>query len=69
MMCHCGAVDPTLRSRLGPSPGVGRGGDFLSRPRPRLSPGVGRGGDLLPKPRPRPRPGVGRGGASCCARC
>jgi hypothetical protein len=51
------------RSRLRPSPGVGRGGDHLPRPRRGPSPGVGRGGDHLPRPRPK----VGRGGASCCA--
>jgi hypothetical protein len=69
------------RSRLRPSPGVGRGGDRLPRPRLRPSPGVGRGGDHLPRPRRgpspgvgrggdlllRPRPKVGRGGVSCCA--
>jgi hypothetical protein len=50
------------RSRLSPSPGVGRGGD--RRPRSRLSPspGVGRGGDRLPWSRLSPSPGVGRGG-------
>jgi hypothetical protein len=50
------------RSRLSPSPGVGRGGD--RRPRSRLSPspGVGRGGDRRPRSRLSPSPGVGRGG-------
>jgi hypothetical protein len=75
------AVTP-LRSRLRPSPRVGRGGDHLPRSRSRLSPGVGRGGVHLPRPRRglsprvgrggvhllRPRPKVGRGGASCGAR-
>jgi hypothetical protein len=61
------AVTPP-RSRLSPSPGVGRGGD--RRPRSRLSPspGVRRGGDRLPRPRRGPSPGVGRGGASYGAR-
>jgi hypothetical protein len=61
------AVTPP-RSRLSPSPGVGRGGD--RRPRSRLSPspGVGRGGDRLPRPRRGPSPRVGRGGASYGAR-
>jgi hypothetical protein len=36
---------------LRPSPGVGRGGDRLPRPRLRPSPGVGRGGVLLPRAR------------------
>jgi hypothetical protein len=50
------------RSRLSPSPGVGRGGD--RRPRSRLSPspGVGLGGDRRPRSRLSPSPGVGRGG-------
>jgi hypothetical protein len=52
------------RSRLRPSPGVGRGGDRLPRSRLRPSPRVGRGGDRLPRSRLRPSPGVGRGGAS-----
>jgi hypothetical protein len=46
----CGVVSPSEvvahpRSRLSPSPGVGRGGD--RRPESRLSPspGVGQGGD------------------------
>jgi hypothetical protein len=42
------------RFLLRPSPGVGRGGDLLPRPRLWLSPGVGRGGDLLPRLRLRP---------------
>jgi hypothetical protein len=50
------------RSRLRPSPGVGRGGDHPPRPRLRLSPRVERGGVLLSRPRLRPSPGVGRGG-------
>jgi hypothetical protein len=50
------------RSRLRPSPGVGRGGDHLPRSRSRSSPGVGRGGDHLPRPRRGPSPGVGQGG-------
>jgi hypothetical protein len=55
------AVTPP-RSRLSPSPGVGRGGDRL--PRSRLSPGprVGRGGDRLSRSRLSPSPGVGRSG-------
>jgi hypothetical protein len=47
------AVTPP-RSRLRPSPGVGRGGDRLPRPRLRPSPGVGQGGDRLPRSRLRP---------------
>jgi hypothetical protein len=50
------------RSRLSPSPGVGRGGDRLSRSRLSPSPGVGRGGDRLPRSRLILSPGVGRGG-------
>jgi hypothetical protein len=57
------AVTPP-RSRLRPSPGVGRGGDRLPRSRLSLSPGVGRGRDRLPRSRRGPSPGVGRGGAS-----
>jgi hypothetical protein len=57
------AVTPP-RSRLRPSPGVGRGGDHLPRSRLRPSPGVGRGGDRLPRSGLRPSVGVGRGGAS-----
>jgi hypothetical protein len=55
------AVTPP-RSRMSPSPGVGRGGDRL--PKSRLSPslGVGRGGDSLPESLLSPSPGVGRGG-------
>jgi hypothetical protein len=47
------------RSRLSPSPGVGRGG--VRRPRSRLSPGpgVGRGGDRLPRSRLSLSPGSG----------
>jgi hypothetical protein len=61
------AVAPP-RSRLSPSPGVGRGGD--RRPESRLSPspGVGRGGDRLPESRLSPSPRVGQGGASYGAR-
>jgi hypothetical protein len=55
------AVTP-LRSRLSPSPGVGRGGDRLPRSRLSPSPRVGRGGDRLPGSRLSPSPGVGRGG-------
>jgi hypothetical protein len=55
------AVSPP-RSRLSPSPRVGRGGDRLSRSRLSPSPGVGRGGDRLPRSRWSPSPGVGRGG-------
>jgi hypothetical protein len=56
------------RSRLSPSPGVGRGGDRL--PMSRLSPssGVGQGGDRLLVSRLSSSPGVGRGGASYGAR-
>jgi hypothetical protein len=52
------AVTPP-RSRLRPSPGVGRGGDRLPRSRLSLSPGVGRGGDRLPRSRLSPSPGSG----------
>jgi hypothetical protein len=57
------AVTPP-RSRLSPSPGIGRGGDRLPRSRLSPSPGVGRGGDRLPRLRSRlsSSPGVGRGG-------
>jgi hypothetical protein len=47
---------------LRPSPGVGRGGDHLPRPRLRPSPGVGRGGDHLLWLRRGPIPEDGRGG-------
>jgi hypothetical protein len=57
------AVTPP-RSRLSPSPRVGRGGDRLPGSRLSPSPGVGRGGDRLPGSRLSPSPGVGRGGAS-----
>jgi hypothetical protein len=57
------AVTPP-RSRLSPSPRVGRGGDRLPRSRSSPSLGVGRGGDRLPRPWRGPSPGVGRGGAS-----
>jgi hypothetical protein len=53
--------DYRLRPRLGPSPGVGRGG-VRRLPGPSPSPGVGRGGGRrLPGPRPSPSPRVGRG--------
>jgi hypothetical protein len=55
------AVTPP-RSRLSPSPGVGRGGDRLPKSRLSPSPGVGRGGDCLLESRLSPSPGVGRGG-------
>jgi hypothetical protein len=61
------AVTPP-RSRLSPSPGVGRGGDRLPRSRWSPSPGVRRGGDRLPRSRLSLSPGVGRGGASYGAR-
>jgi hypothetical protein len=54
------AVTPS-RSRLSPSPGVGRGGDRLPRSRLSPSPGVGRGRDRLLRSRWSPSPGVGRG--------
>jgi hypothetical protein len=57
------AVTPP-RSRLSPSPGVGRGRDRLPGLRLSPSPGVGRGRDRLPGSRLSPSPGVGRGGAS-----
>jgi hypothetical protein len=59
-----GEVVTPPRSRLSPSPGVGRGGDPLPRSRQGPSPGVERGGDRLPRSRRGPSPGVGRGGAS-----
>jgi hypothetical protein len=55
------AVTPP-RSRLSPSPKVGRGGDRLPRLRLSPSPRVGRGGDRLPRSRRGPSPGVERGG-------
>jgi hypothetical protein len=58
------AVAPP-RSRLSPSPGVGRGGDRLSESRLSPSLGVGRGGDRRPRSRLSPSPGVGRGGDRC----
>jgi hypothetical protein len=74
MMYHpCGMVGPSPRSgeavtpprsRLRPSPGVGRSGDRLPRSRLRPSLGVGRGGDHLSRPRRGPSLGVGRGRAS-----
>jgi hypothetical protein len=56
------------RSRLSPSPRVGRGGDRCPRSRLSPSPGVGRGGDCLPEARSSPSPRVGRGGDSYGAR-
>jgi hypothetical protein len=56
-----GEVVTPLRSRLSPSPGVGRGGDRLPRSSLSPSPRVGRGGDRLPRLRLSPSPGVGRG--------
>jgi hypothetical protein len=50
------------RSRLSPSPGVGRGGDHHPRSRLSPSPGVGRGRDRLPESRSSPSPRVERGG-------
>jgi hypothetical protein len=49
------------RPRLGPRPGVGRGGvRHLPGPSPSPSPGVGRGGvRRLPGPSPSLSPGVG----------
>jgi hypothetical protein len=67
----CGMVGPSPRSgeavtpprsRLSPSPRVGRGGDRLPRSRWSPSPRVGRGGDRLPGSRLSLSPGVGRGG-------
>jgi hypothetical protein len=55
------AVTPP-RSRLSPSPRVGRGEDRLPRSRLSPSPGVGQGGDRLPGLRLSPSPGVGRSG-------
>jgi hypothetical protein len=67
MASPCGVVGPSEvvtppRSRLSPTPGVGRGGDLLPEPRSSPSPGVGRGGDRLPELRLSPSPGVRRGG-------
>jgi hypothetical protein len=56
------------RSRLSPSPGVGRGRDRLPESRLSPSPGVGRDGDRLSESRLSPSPRVGRGGASYGAR-
>jgi hypothetical protein len=39
-----GGAEAPPRSRLNPSPGVGRGGDRRPRSRVSPSPGVGRGG-------------------------
>jgi hypothetical protein len=47
------------RSRLSPSPGIGRGGDLLLESRSSPSPGVGRGRDRLPESRSSPSPGSG----------
>jgi hypothetical protein len=54
MASPCGVVGPSKvvtppRSRLSPSPGVGRGGDRLPKLRLSPSPGVGRGGDRCPR--------------------
>jgi hypothetical protein len=57
-----GEVVTPPRSRLSPSPGVGRGGDRLPRSRLSPSPGVGRGRDRLPRSRLSLSPGVGQGG-------
>jgi hypothetical protein len=54
-----GEAEAPPRSRLSPSPGVGRGGVCLPMSRLSPSPGVGRGGDRLPRPRLSPSPGVG----------
>jgi hypothetical protein len=62
------------RSRLSPSPGVGRGGDRLLRSRLCPSPGVGRGGVCRPVSRLSPSPGSGKvelpmapeAGLRCC---
>jgi hypothetical protein len=67
MASPCGVVGPSEvvippRSRLSPSPGVGRGGDLLPESRSSPSPGVKRGGDRLLELRLSPSPGVGRGG-------
>jgi hypothetical protein len=71
MMAPCDVVGPSPgsgeavtppRSRLSPSPGVGRGGVRLSRSRLSPSPGIGRGGVRLSRSRLSPSPGVGRGG-------
>jgi hypothetical protein len=59
-----GEAEAPPRSRLSPSPGVGRGGDRLPKLRLSPSPRVGRGGDHLPRSRRGPSPGVRRGGAS-----
>jgi hypothetical protein len=57
-----GEAEAPPRSRLSPSPGVGRGGDRRPRSRLSLSPRVGRGGDRRLGSRLSPSPGVGRGG-------
>jgi hypothetical protein len=67
MASPCGVVGPSEvvtppRSRLSPSPGVGRGEDRLLELRLSPSLGVGRGGGRLPESRLSPSPGVGRGG-------
>jgi hypothetical protein len=58
------------RSRLRPSPGVGRGGDHLPRPRRGPSPGVGRGGDSFwgrgPRSSEAELPVAPEAGLSCC---
>jgi hypothetical protein len=53
-----GEAEAPPRSRLSPSPGVGRSGNRLPRPRLSPSPGVGRGGVRLPGSRLSPSSGV-----------
>jgi hypothetical protein len=53
-----GEAEAPPRSRLSPSPGVGRGGDRCPRSRLSPSPGVGRGGDRRPRSRLSPSPRV-----------
>jgi hypothetical protein len=53
-----GEAEAPPRSRLSPSPGVGRGGNRLPRPRLSPSPGVGRGGVRLLGSRLSPSSGV-----------
>jgi hypothetical protein len=57
-----GEAEAPPRSRLSPSPGVGRGRVRRSESRLSLSPRVGRGGVRRPESRLSPSPGVGRGG-------
>jgi hypothetical protein len=61
MASPCGVVGTSEvvtppRSRLSPSPGVGRGGDRLLESRWSPSPGVGRGGDHHPEVEVEPEP-------------